>query len=81
LVWEDGPAKTYAIHNGRMAGEVTELNEKIIHLVINRKTQLDRPPVPGYPLLDLQERVERSQATLERLMVALEEDRRDRRSR
>ena len=75
LVWEDGPAKTYAIHNGRMAGEVTELNEKIIHMVINRKTQLDRPPVAGYPMLDLQERVERSQARLERLMVALEEAR------
>lgn len=80
LVWEDGPAKTYAIHNGRMAGEVTELNGKIIHMVINRKTQLERPPLMEHPMLDLQERVERSQARLERLMVALEEERADRRS-
>jgi len=75
LVWQDGPAKTYAIHNGRMAGEVTELNEKIIHIVINRKTQMDRPSVMEYPMLDLQERVERSQARLERLIVSLEEER------
>jgi hypothetical protein len=73
LVWQDGPAKTYVIHNGRMAGEVTELNEKIIHIVINRKTDLDKPPVMEYPMLDLQERVERSQARLERLMMELEE--------
>ena len=79
LVWEDGPAKTYAIHNGRMAGEVTELNGKIIHMVINRKTPLDQPPMMEYPILDLQDRVERSQARLERLMDVLEEGRTHRR--
>jgi hypothetical protein len=55
-----------------MAGEITELNEKIIHMVINRKTEIDRPPVIEYPMLDLQERVERSQARLERLVMELE---------
>jgi hypothetical protein len=36
-VWADGPAATYVIRDSKYIGEYTEIDGKLIHLVINRK--------------------------------------------